>query len=270
MARTEAEVAAEGDAPASEHPEIGTAGPTGRSDELTIEQLAAETGMTVRNIRAHQSRGLLPPPTIRGRTGFYGDEHVARLELIAEMQSDGFNLKAIERLLAGTTGAKGEELLGFKRALTMPFEQETPELIDESDLVARFGGDLDRKALARAIKLGLLVPLGEGRYEVPSPTLLNAGEELVRLGVPREAMLRVVEQVGRHSDGVADAFVKLFLDQVWRPFDQEGRPDEQLPEVREAIERLRPVASEALLAVFQRRMTRAVEQAFGRLLERGR
>lgn len=29
---------------------------------LTIEQLAAEVGMSVRNIRNHQSRGLLPHP----------------------------------------------------------------------------------------------------------------------------------------------------------------------------------------------------------------
>ena len=29
---------------------------------LTIEQLAAESGMTVRNIRAHRARGLLPAP----------------------------------------------------------------------------------------------------------------------------------------------------------------------------------------------------------------
>src|SRR5829696_444754 len=70
-----------------------------QAPELTIEQLAQDTGMTVRNIRAHQSRGLLPPPVIRGRTGYYGREHVARLELIAEMQADGFNLKAIERLV---------------------------------------------------------------------------------------------------------------------------------------------------------------------------
>src|SRR5436305_1141119 len=52
---------------------------------MTIDELARRSGMTVRNIRAHQSRGLLPPPEIEGRTGFYGPEHVARLELIAEM-----------------------------------------------------------------------------------------------------------------------------------------------------------------------------------------
>ena len=48
--------------------------------------------MTVRNIRAHQSRGLLPPPEVRARTGYYGPEHVARLRLIHDMQAEGFNL----------------------------------------------------------------------------------------------------------------------------------------------------------------------------------
>jgi len=238
------------------------------ADELTIEQLAGRTGMTVRNIRAHQSRGLLPAPTIRGRTGFYGDEHINRLRLIAEMQTDGFNLKAIDRLLAGASAGAAEELLGFKRALTTPFEHEAPEFLDESELAGRFGDDEDGKLRAKAIKLGLLVPVGQGRYEVPSPTLLAAGEELARLGVAPEATIRVLEQLSRHSEGVAEAFVKLFLEQVWRPFEAAGRPDERLPDVREALERLRPLASEALLAVFQRKMTRAVEQAFGRELER--
>ena len=67
--------------------------------ELTIDELARRSGVTVRNIRAHQSRGLLPPPVVRARTGYYGPEHLARLELIREMQAEGFNLKAIERLL---------------------------------------------------------------------------------------------------------------------------------------------------------------------------
>ena len=241
----------------------------GSDDELTIEQLAAQTGMTVRNIRAHQSRGLLPPPTIRGRTGFYGDEHLLRLRLIAEMQADGFNLKAIDRLLAGTGAGATEELLGFKRALTTPFEHEAPEFLDEAEIAARFGGAPDGKVLAKSIKLGLLVPVGEGRYEVPSPTLLSAGEELARIGVPPEATIRVLEHLNRHSEGVAEVFVKLFLEQLWRPFEAAGRPEERLPDVRQALERVRPLASEALLAVFRRKMTEAVEQAFGRELERG-
>ena len=38
-------------------------------DLLTIDELAQRTGLTTRNIRAYQSRGLLPPPEVRVRTG---------------------------------------------------------------------------------------------------------------------------------------------------------------------------------------------------------
>jgi len=86
------------------------------SHELTIDELARESGMTVRNIRAHQSRGLLPPPQVRARTGYYGPEHVVRLRLIQEMQAEGFNLKAIQRLVETSNGA-GEQVLDFCRAL---------------------------------------------------------------------------------------------------------------------------------------------------------
>ncbi len=72
--------------------------------EMTIRELAERTGMTVRNIRAHQTRGLLPPPVVRGRTGYYNEEHAARIALTREMQADGLNLEAIRRVLDGGRG----------------------------------------------------------------------------------------------------------------------------------------------------------------------
>src|SRR3954451_12726388 len=90
-----------------------------REHQLTIEQLAQETGMSVRNIRAHQSRGLLPPPALRARTGYYGAAHVTRLRLIQEMQTAGFNLAAIKHLLKDT-GTGGDEAIDFARALMTP------------------------------------------------------------------------------------------------------------------------------------------------------
>src|SRR3712207_9428625 len=47
--------------------------------ELTIEELARETGMPVRNIRSHASRGRLPRPGVRARPGYYGPGTVAGL-----------------------------------------------------------------------------------------------------------------------------------------------------------------------------------------------
>ena len=233
---------------------------------LTIDELARETGMTVRNIRAHQSRGLLPPPEVQARVGYYGPDHVARLKLIAEMQADGFNLRSIERLLSDAHGA-ADAALGFKRALTQPFESEEPEVVSAEELAERFP-EQTAETLAKAERLGVLRALGEGRYEAPSPLLLRAAEEVTERGVPRSAGLAVVEKLKRHSEAVAQAFVELFLEGVWRPFEQAGLPEERWPEVVESIERLRPLASEALLAVFHQAMTREVEAAFGKHLER--
>ena len=62
-------------------------------DLLTIEQLATTTGMSVRNLRSHRTAGLLPPPHVRDRVGYYGPEHTERVRLVQELQSMGFNLK---------------------------------------------------------------------------------------------------------------------------------------------------------------------------------
>lgn len=235
-------------------------------EELTIDELARRSGVTVRNIRAHQSRGLLPPPTIRARTGYYGPEHVARLELIRELQAEGFNLKAIERLLEQAGGA-GREVLGFTRSVLSPFADEEPEYLDAGELARRFATD-DPKLLARAEKLGLVVHLGDGRYEVPSPRLLRAGEEVVALGVPLAHALAVLEQINRSSQAVADAFIRLFRDDVLTPIEQGADGSEGWARAAAAVERLRPLASEALLAGFQQVMTRAVEKALGEELAR--
>src|SRR5919106_818854 len=114
--------------------------------------------MTVRNIRAHQSRGLLPPPEVRGRTGYYGPDHIARLELIRELQADGFNLESIRRLLEGA-GGSSEEVLRFTRALRAPFEDEEPRVVSGDELAGRWG-TADPRLLAKEESLGLARALG--------------------------------------------------------------------------------------------------------------
>jgi DNA-binding transcriptional MerR regulator len=235
--------------------------------ELTIEQLAYETGMSVRNIRNHQSRGLLPPPEVRARIGYYGPDHVARLRLIQEMQAEGFKLSAIERLI-GEHGIDADRFVGLRQAITAPFESETPEVLTREELAERF--DPDDKLLAKAQKLGLLVPLGEDRYEAPSPALLRAAEDVLSRGIPLTAALAAIEKLIRNSQSSARAFVKLFVDELWRPFDKEGRPNERWPEMTEAVEQLRPLASEALNATFRLALTAEIEKTFGEVLERRR
>jgi DNA-binding transcriptional MerR regulator len=235
-------------------------------DGMTIDELAQRTRLTVRNIRAYQSRGLVQPPTLRGRTGYYGDAHVARIELIRELQTEGFNLEAIRRLIEGA-GGETDEVLRFTKAVREPFELEEPREVDLDELANRWGDRGDPRILRRALELGLLRELGDGRFEERSPRLSEAGLELARLGIETETGLDVIATARRHAEGVAEAYVQLFLNEIWKPFLDAGRPEERWPEVREALERLRPLASEVLLAVFGLAMTEATERAFGRELD---
>ena len=238
----------------------------GLAAELTIEQLAAEVGMSVRNIRNHHSRGLLPPPEVRARVGYYDAEHVTRLRLILDLQADGFNLTAIERLLSAS-GGSAARLLNLRNALAAPFESETPEVVTAEELRERFG-EVDPKDAERIRKLKLLVPLGDGRFEVPSPALMKAAEEVIALGISLHAALGLIERVSRDCESISRAFVRLYLKELWEPFAEAGRPEERWDEVIDAIGALRPIASEALLAMFKQRMSTQVEAESDKLIAR--
>jgi DNA-binding transcriptional MerR regulator len=226
---------------------------------LTIDELARETGLTVRNVRSHHARGLLPPPEVKGRTGYYGPEHVQRLRLIQELQQEGLKLEGIKRLL----GDDGEKLLALRRAGA---DSETPEVITATELRERFGDAPG--LLEKAAELGVLVPLGDGHYEVPSPALLQAAEEAVARGVSLDHALDLVASVEKHARAVSKEFIKLFMDDVIKPFADAGMPDEGWQELAESVEHARPLAAQALLAVFRRTMDDEVEKTFSELAHR--
>ncbi len=234
-------------------------------NDLTIEELAARTGMTVRNIRSHRARGLLPAPEVRDRVGYYGPEHLARLRMIQELQADGFNLKGVERLLNHSVGA-AEQFLSIRRALD-EFDGEQPRTFTRDELSERFGTDPD-DALKRAIKAGALVPVDEDRFEAPFPSLLDAAEGVVAAGVPLDHAIVVLDKVRGRCRSISHEFVKLFLEDVWKPFEEDGYPDERWPEVREALDRLRPLSLQALVAIYRMTMSDEVEKALGKQLER--
>lgn len=234
--------------------------------ELTVEQLAAQSGMSVRNIRAHQARGLLAPPEVRLRVGYYGPEHVARLQLIRDLQREGFNLASIKHLLEDSE-AMAQRLARFRQTLTEPPSIEAPQTLTVAELGRRFAVSAEEapQVLARAQRLGVLLAAGEGRFEVPSPALLEVAERVVARGVSLDGALAVFEQIERHCDAVSGSFVKLFLEEVWQPFRSAGMPVERWPEIEQSIDNLRPLATEALLAIFGQRMSAQIDAAFGEL-----
>jgi DNA-binding transcriptional MerR regulator len=238
-------------------------------NQLTIEQLAQQTGLSVRNIRSHHARGLLPPPEVRVRVGYYGPEHMSRLKLIKELQDEGLKLEGIKRLLAESSSTR-EGILRVREVADATAEAEEPQVLAAAELQARLQlGDADAaKALAKAEKLGILVPLGDGLFEAPTPSLLDAAEEAQRMGIDIVAAMEVVGELERHARAVSRRFIKLFLDDLWKPFVEAGMPEDEWPRIAEALERTRPLASHALLGVFRQSMSREVETTLADIARR--
>ncbi len=228
---------------------------------LTIEQLAAQTGMTVRNIRSHQARGLLAPPEVRLRVGYYGPDHAERLELIRDLQDEGFNLNGIKRLLDDSDGD------GRAPAAVQARDRHAVRRAARAAHRRGARGEVPRRAAGRAPRTPSAPACsstgGDGTYGVPSPSLLAVAEEVARRGISVDGALAVFAELEKHCDAVAHAFVRLFVREVWRPFLKDDMPPDRWREIDESLERLRPLASDALLAIFQRRMRTQIEAAFG-------
>ena len=242
--------------------------PSEAGNDLTIDDLAREVGLSVRNLRSHQARGLLPPPEVRKRVGYYGPDHVARVRLVQELQAEGMKLEGIKKLL-DASGASGAGLLRVKHAAEAFGEAEASEIITRAELQEKFGPSEDEpKLIERAVKLGLLAPVGEDLYEVPSPSLMAAAEEVVSHGISLPHALELLSSLNRHSRSVSEKFVRLFVDDVWKPFADAGRPDERWEEIADAMDRLRPLAEEALLVVFRQTLSDQVEATFADIAKR--
>jgi DNA-binding transcriptional MerR regulator len=243
---------------------------------MTIDQLARRSDTTTRNIRNYQTLGLLPAPVLAGRVGYYDEGHLARLRLIAQMQAQGFSLAGIGELLrAWEQGRSLADVLGFEAALTAPWTDEEPEFMTPMELLELFPEAVDDPAAGiRAVELGLIEPDEDG-FRVPSPSLLRAGAELVAVGVPLTATQDALAALREDMSRVAARFVGMFEQYVWKPFVEAGMPAERLPEVTDALRRMRPLAAVSVRATLLRAMEKAsaastAAQAVGAAAERPR
>lgn len=235
-------------------------------DGWTIDELAHTTGVTVRNIRAYQSRGLLPPPEVRARTGYYSSDHRARLELIGELTAEGVKLDTIKRLFE-TTGGETEQVVRFIHSVRGLFGAEARAIISRVELAERFQTD-DDNLLRKAERQGLLRKVADDQFEETSPSLVQAGQDLVELGIPLDKLLETTSGMRRHVDGIAHTYVRLFLDEVWKPFDASGRPDEGWEELHSTSVALRTIAGAALLAMLEQSVGERLDVTFGRDIAR--
>jgi DNA-binding transcriptional MerR regulator len=232
-------------------------------DELTVDELARTVGMTVRNVRAYAARGLVPPPRLVGRTGYYGDEHVEQLSLVRDLLGEGLTLAAVERVLA--TDLRSASLaLAMLRTVRDPWRPEVEEEIDALELAARAGVPANPQLLEQLAADGLVKLLAGGRVRVLQPDLLDAGQKVVALGVPAEAVLAVQPLVTEHAKAVAKLFVDLIAGTVWKDFVERGMPAGEWEKMRETVASLVPIAGQALLASFRAAMRERVDEVVPR------
>ena len=134
-------------------------GPTTAPGPWTIDELAAVAGTTSRNLRAFQSRGLLPAPRLVGRTGHYDESHRRRLEAILRLQRRGYSLAAIADLAAAwDRGASLDDVLGFEAPVPRrrPARGRSGRGRRGSDRDVIFLDDLRQWRVPRASALALL------------------------------------------------------------------------------------------------------------------
>ena len=230
---------------------------------LTIDQLAERSGISVRTIRFYTGRGLLPAPQLRGRTGLYGPDHLARLELVSELSALGFTLAAIEAQLARLPAEVGAEELVLHRALLTPWVPEQVEELSVDELARRAGRALSPSDLDALEGLGVITRLAEGVLRLHGPALLGQGLEVLESGLPTETWRRAHAIIERHTTALAEDLMAMFQDEVLQPYRDRGRPTEERARLATALAQLKPITVRGVVTAFGRAVNRTIRQRLG-------
>jgi DNA-binding transcriptional MerR regulator len=214
---------------------------------LTLEELTERVGMSVRNVRFYTTRGLVPPPIRRGRSGYYSADHVARLQLVQELQGHGFTLSAIEKYVAGIPNDASPEDVALHRTMLAPWMADSWEELSRTELEQRAGRPLSSSDLDTLSALGVLDRAGRNRFRA-STSQLGVGLGLLDLGYPIEAARAAAEVYAAHGRAIAEELYELFRTEVWPVYKEQGVSPEKIQEV---VERLKPLSIASLVRAYE-------------------
>lgn len=234
-------------------------------DLLTLEEVSERVGLSVRNVRFYTTRGLVPPPLRRGRSGFYTEQHVVRLELVRELQAHGFTLAAIEKYVARIPEHATPEEIALHRTLLAPWHPvEAGEEMNLAQLIERAGRDLDADNLKSLELLRVIAPSGRGRWLV-STAYLSLAVGLLDVGFPEGVAAEVEAIYAKHAREVAEEITEVFRTRLLPSYRERGLSPEQ---VGDLVQRLQPLSSAALVYAYGEAINEtkreAVERRAGR------
>ena len=232
--------------------------------EYRIDELARLADTTVRNVRVYQDRGLLAPPRRQGRVGIYSEAHLARLRLIGQLLRRGYTFANIgEMFQVWERGGDLSEILGFESAVGDAWSDEIADYISLGDLRELFGKGVTPKTIKRALDLKVLERDGL-RFRVPSPRLLHAGVELVKLGMTVSSVLDIAENLRDKIGHVSEHMIRLVADHIIAEHTAGTVLDaEDIAKIAELIRHVRPLAQQAVDAVLAQEMANHLTNVLG-------
>jgi DNA-binding transcriptional MerR regulator len=225
---------------------------------LTVDELAAATGMTVRTTRYYAGLGLLPPPERRGRMAYYGPEHRARLELIRALQDHGFTLAAIEKYLSRLPADASVEDLAVQRAMLTSWTTGSRSTLTRRQLDARAGRRLSDDELDVLEKMQAFERHGD-RYAVEP--VFDLGVKALELDIPGESLVEAGEAIGRHMDALADDLTAVLRTNVLQPYREQQHSEADAARFEQTMADLRRLTLEAVVTGFQRAANQVISRS---------
>ncbi len=224
--------------------------------EYTIDELATVSRVPSRTIRFYQSRGALMPPEIRGRVAYYGEPHLRRLELIAQLQDRGLRIDAIRDVLGSID--RGEldlaEWLGVEQQVHAPWANDQPRTVTEDELY-ELAGTRRPGLIADLVRAKLVERHAGDVYLVRSPALLSVAMKLEAAGVDLETAAQGSAVIRKHAARLASDLVSVFVRQA-----ADGSLEAR--KLGKLFESLRPLGNEAVRIIFGRAMERELRQLY--------
>jgi|SRR5580700_6150680 DNA-binding transcriptional MerR regulator len=224
--------------------------------EYTIDELAVVAKVPTRTIRFYQARGALMPPEIRGRVAFYGEAHVDRLRLIAQLQDRGLRIDAIRDLLSSIERGEVDlaDWLGVAAQMQAPWANDRPRTVTEDELYELAGSS--RPGLVTDLLRGGMIERRGDVYIVESPALLSIAMRLEAAGVDLHTSSAAAALVRKHMGRAAHDLVEMFVERFGAGAIAPSGP---------GFASLRSLGIDAVRVVFGR----AMEQELRKLYESG-
>lgn len=221
---------------------------------LSLEQLAAISGVPARTIRFYQGEKLVPKPDRDpndARVARYSPAHVERLRLIGELRDRGLRLPAIRNLLhEGDATTNVADWLGLDASLRGSWGNDAPLILQSAELRDML---TDAPPGTQAIlEEGRLITRQGTAWLVPSPALVEVALRLVGDGVPIDLVIEAGAILQTHLGRAAKQLIDLFVTALAQGF---GGDDD----TSSLVEALRPIAGDAARIIFAQQLERSIE-----------